>query len=215
MSSKSLSRHLWLVAAVIFLVAGIIGIKSLSQPDKLVESPPQPTATIATLTTPQPVSKPQATPTPEPTPASSVKQIGDEMWQVHLTNRDSWYDTGLPVITLCCVDAKSSDRNSDAKWLLKIKGRTFFSRDNSDGSVHFHWQEGTEFAGRPIDPDFRDTIKMKLDDESTAQTAVILFTIRTNCAGSFDISETDEQHHKLHKGAEAWFAAKKAQIARR
>lgn len=212
MADSGNARHLWLVAALVFFLAGVLGIWSIGQkPPAPAAAEPHPTPSATAPAESRPT--PRATPTPEPTPQSSVKQLGEDTWRVYLTNRDSWYDTGIPVISLTCVDTKPNERNDQTKYLLKLKGKTFFSRDKNDGTIYFYLQEASMFDGRPVDPDFRDTIRMKIDDESQSQAEVVIVRVRKDCVIS-DFNENDEAHHKLHLGAEQWFAAKKAKLAR-
>src|SRR5437868_5422608 len=122
MGGKRHSRHLWLLAALVFFLAGILGLRSIPKPPEQAGPQKPPVATVST-----PELQPTSTPLPEPKPQSSMKRIGRLDWEIFLVNGD-WFDTKLPIIAGSGFEAERAD-NSNARWLAKVNGTVIYDKD--------------------------------------------------------------------------------------
>src|ERR1041384_5541521 len=160
MDNKKPSRHLWLLAALVFFVAGVFGIWSISRKEhKQFPTPEQPVAVVAT-----PELKPTPTPRPEPTPQSSMKRVGQLDWEIFLVRGD-WFDTKLPIIAGSGFEAERID-NSGTRWLAKVNGTVVYDND-FDRKVRIRAEEGEHNIGF-VSAGFRDTIKLKIQDDNSS-----------------------------------------------
>lgn len=151
-------------------------------------------------------AKIKAQPTIQP---SSVKQIGDNHWRIHLTSKE-WFDSGIPSISNQYTKIKAQEGKG---WLTKIGDKVFIADSNSqdiatDENLNGH-------PGMTVDYDFRDTFKFKLDEESGANEVVLVITFfdgnpNNNCA-----APRDDAHGKVHENNQKWRDTILSKIARK
>ena len=200
MGGKRRSRHLWLVAALIFFLAGIVGLRSI--PKQPPEQPAQLEPPVAAVATPE--LRPTATPTPEPTPQSSMKRIGRLDWEIFLVNGD-WFNTKLPIIAGSGFEAERAD-NSNARWLAKVNGTVIYDKDY-ERTVRIRAEEGDHGIGY-VSADLRDTIKLKIyDDHPFVHLKVRLIECQQSLTWSAGWAPCcgEDGHKALHERSFAWW----------
>jgi hypothetical protein len=168
----------------------------------------------------EPLLRPLPSPTPSPTrqqtrrrnpgssgPEFSIKQIGSEEWRV-IVPAGQWHDTGIPVIVNHTVVAI---RNSGGKWILKLGGKSFWPGVPAGGGYYLNnfqvCETGCELT---VDPDFTDTIKLKVDDEG----GMTWVSVKISVSWRYPCDNRDAYHLALHRKAEQWFQAQKAKVER-
>ncbi|MDT7540569.1 MAG: hypothetical protein QOE33_473 [Acidobacteriota bacterium] len=217
MLSRRQSSSLYIISGLVLLLTGF-GIYcyrnfSAQYLISLAEAPPVP----AGYSTPSPITKgrrtekvaaatpvPISTPTPEKIPPPSVKQVDNNKWRVVLSG-PGWFDTGIPVIANDLVRAETEGR--DSKFLLKVGAGQWFA---GDSALDPNWRGAGAVVGENprsnlvTDYDFRDTVKLKLDDEGPSKWIVV--TVELNGSGAWYIYDPYDspEHDALHEPAEEW-----------
>jgi len=189
-----------------------------------------PTPVSTPKPTPQATPKPSSTPAPEPIPPSSVKQIGENTWRV-IVSGNNWYDTGIPVVSNMTVGVEPS--SNYVKYLVKLGQKTFFSTDEHFSNSYYVYVSETLGDKRGIDADyaFRDTLKLRLDNESKEKWLSATVSVsrtddylandiaRRNRAGWYSRDFKDnpayQDHMARHQPALDWWQMKYDAIARR
>lgn len=226
MLSRRQSSSLYITCGLALLIgAGTYYYKDIyaKLPGALAEAPqvnyPLPTPTSKGKRTgkvaavPAPVSSP--TPVPEQIPAPSVKQVGNNEWRVVLSGQD-WFDTGIPVIANDLVRVESTDRKD--KFLLKIGGGQWFS---SESPLSAAWRGAAAVVGENpksnliTDYDFRDTVKLKLDDEGPNKWIAVTVELKGSWAWFIHDPDQSDEHKALHEPAEVWKREMLERIARK
>ena len=162
--------------------------------------------------TPSPTPKKIATPTPEPKEKSSVKQVAENEWRVHLVSKEEWFDTGVPVIANGNMGVERATDSNDIAWLTKVgeTGKVMFAP--RPGQYGGPWHIGKGFCEPDTETDFRGTVWLRIDDESKLDSFdVIVSSTIHNCDPRYD----NEDRKKFHAAAEKWYAMMRAKIERR
>jgi hypothetical protein len=196
------------------IYAGISGALSAAQPPAISYAAPTP-APKGRRTEKVAVPAPASTPTPEKEPPPSVKQVDNNKWRVVLSGR-GWFDTGIPVIANDLVRAETDDQNN--KFLLKIGSGQWFAGDSPLSSG---WRGAGAVVGENprsnlvTDYDFRDTVKLKLDDEGPNKWIAVTVELKGSWAWSIYDPYDSPEHNALHEPAEEWKRQMLERIARK
>jgi hypothetical protein len=228
MLSRRQSSSLYIIGGLALLLAGggIYFYKDIyaMRPSALAGTSPAPAGYAAptptrkgkrtekgAAATPAPIS----TPTPEQIPAPSVKQVDNNKWRVVLSG-SGWFDTGIPVIANDLVRAETS--GGDNKFLLKVGNGQWFS---GDSALDPNWRGAGAVVGENprsnlvTDYDFRDTVKLKLDDEGPNKWIVVTVELKGSGACFIYDPYDSPEHDALHEPAEEWKRQMLERIARR
>lgn len=208
------SRSGWLGVIIAASILACIVLYLIVSPSKSVKPippvRPEPTPTPRVEYIP-PELAPTLIPTPAPTPIpSSIKQIGEILWRVHLTSKD-WWDSGIPVVANQFTVIKGN--SDESRWLSKVGEKIFFGRN---GGWHENQTIRTleDLGGREgiqVDYDFHDTLKLKLDDESRLEEVTLIIRFdKEDCP-----FRNNENHLALHTTYEQWQSQALEKIARK
>jgi len=223
-------RHLWLIAALMFLVLGIIGLLVLqgetSNPStataQATATPPPsstpislpPPAVIPATPVPEATPEPPPPPTPVPLPPFSIKQTGNSEWRVILP-AGGWYDTGVPVVIGDRFNVESID--GKGKWMTRFDGHVSFPWNPVGGGGLYQYflvmemNDGTGPAYIATDPTFGRTVELQVDDEGKEQVLRLRVWVEDSHVRSCDHWT---EHQAQHQQARAWAEAMKAKLAR-
>jgi hypothetical protein len=226
MLSRRQSSTLYITCGIVLLIgAGTYYYKDIyaKLPGALAESSPATNPaparaprgkrTVKVTAAPTPVSTP--TSVPEQIPPPSVKQVDNNKWRVVLSGQ-GWFDTGIPVIANDLVRVESDHRNN--KFLLRVGNGQWFS---SESDLDPNWRGAGVAVGENskfnlvTDYDFRDTVKLKLDDEGPNQWIVVTVELTGSWAWFKYDPYDSPAHNALHEPAEEWKREMLERIARR
>lgn len=175
----------------------------------------------ATVATPIPTQPPSPQPTDPPQPRSYIKQTGSRSWEVFLYKNDGWFDTRIPVIAGQVADVRRDD-DSKTRWLLKANNTVLYDSDFNH-SMDLDFREISERGGQGpvgyIGLDFRDTIKVKIQDDHP-ETHLQVSVRECGSSGAVDIEgyrlccdERDPYHIAAHRRSILWAKAMLKKIA--
>ncbi|MFN7920293.1 MAG: hypothetical protein U0Q16_09360 [Bryobacteraceae bacterium] len=117
------------------------------------------------------VSAPSPTAAPmRPIRQSSIRQVAETEFAVMLTHRDTWYDTGIPVITNTRFFVASPENR--AAYIVSTADRTFFGRHSAllGAQANFEFSELNRLDTIPAGRSLRDTVKLRIADDCPLDT---------------------------------------------
>jgi hypothetical protein len=179
-------NHLWLVAAVLFF---LLGLMFLNWPNQDVTTVPQPTPEPI----PAPTSEPTLIPTSEPTPAPTLaptplqvqkEDLGNGEWSVSVP-RGGWYDTGIPVPRYVYAYLEEGENLYDCRIKVQFLGVTFWSQNRPIGGTNLIVKFSTY-------PNFEKDLPYRLGHESAWKRGDGCWWAQDNWPGSWVIRLDDE-----------------------